>query len=74
MNCGELLRLLTEYEEGGLATPLCVEVTRHLAECAPCDALRHELQEVTRLCRESPSPRLPDGLRRRIEDLLRERG
>lgn len=71
MNCGDLLRLLTEYEEGTLATPLCVEVTRHLGECAPCDDLRHELQELTRLCRESPTPRLPEGLRRRIEGLLR---
>jgi predicted anti-sigma-YlaC factor YlaD len=72
VNCGELLRLLTEYEEGTLATPLCVEVTRHLGECGPCEELRHELHELTRLCRESPRPRLPEGLRRRIEELLRQ--
>jgi len=70
MNCGDLLRLLTEYEEGTLPTPLCVEVARHLSECAPCEELRHELHELTRLCRES-TPRLPEALRRRIEDLLR---
>jgi hypothetical protein len=71
MNCNELLRLLTEYQEGALAGPLCTEVARHLRECAPCHELRAELQELTRLCQESPSPRLPDALRRRIEALLR---
>ncbi len=70
MNCGELLRLLTEYQEGALAGPICGEVARHLRECAPCHELRRDLDELTRLCQESPAPRLPEPLRRRLEALL----
>jgi len=71
VKCDELLRLLTEYEDGALAGPLCVEVDRHLRECAPCEGLRAELQELSRLCRREPPARLPDALRRRLERMLR---
>jgi RNA polymerase sigma-70 factor (ECF subfamily) len=71
VNCDELLRLLTEYEEGNLGARLCEEVERHLQGCAPCDKLRAELQELSRLCHDSGPPRLPPELRQRIEKLLR---
>lgn len=73
MSCDELLRRLTDYAEGVLDAPLCAEVERHIDECLPCADLKRDLEDLTRLCRQSSAPRLPEGLRRRIERLLRER-
>lgn len=71
MNCENLLRLLTEYSEGAASGPLCAEIERHLAECRPCAELQHDLVDLRRLCRQSPTPSLPEETRRRIEELLR---
>ena len=73
MNCDELLRRLADYGEGASDACLCEEVDRHLAECAPCDELRRDLEAVSRLCREARAPGLPEDVRARIERMLRER-
>ena len=70
MTCDELYRRLTDHAEGVLDAEICVEVDRHLAECEPCRQIRHDLEDLSRLCREQEAVRLPDGLRRRIETLI----
>jgi len=67
------LKRLTDYGEGVLPAGLCSEIQRHLEECVPCGELRRDLLDLARLCRETPSPRLPDEVRRRIEGLLQSR-
>ena len=70
MTCDELYRRLTDHEEGVLEGDVCEEVDRHLRECAACSEIRHDLQDLSRLCREQAAVQLPDGVRRRIEGLL----
>lgn len=70
MNCPELRERLTDYAEGVIDGSVCIEIERHLAECATCRELREELEQVADLCRRSRHPRLPDHVRRRILDLL----
>ena len=72
MNCDELLRKLTDYSEGALPGCLCSEIERHLRECQPCGELRSDLEDLARLCRASETPRLPEEVRRRIEQRLRD--
>jgi hypothetical protein len=73
VKCDELARLLAEYSEGQAAAPLCAEIERHLRECNPCAELERDLEDLRRLCRGTPSPRLPGDVRARIEALLRGR-
>jgi hypothetical protein len=71
MNCGDLARLLGEYEDGALDATLCSELERHLAECAPCGELRQDLETLARLCRCVPRARLPEDVRERLLRLLK---
>jgi anti-sigma factor RsiW len=70
MTCDELYRRLTDHAEGVLAPGVCEEVERHLAQCDDCTAIRQDLRDLSRLCREQSSVALPIVVRRRIEGLL----
>ncbi len=71
MNCDGLARRLAEYSDGAADAGLCAEIERHLAECSPCETLRRDLLELSRLCKECDPPRLPAEARARIARLLR---
>ena len=71
MNCQELARRLSHHTDAALDGDDCAAIDRHLRECEVCGALRRDLEDLARLCRESRRPRLPDEVRRRIEILLR---
>jgi hypothetical protein len=70
VNCDELLKRLTDYQEASLPAELCRELEEHLRGCSHCSALERDLEDLRRLCRKCPSPRLPEALRRRMEALL----
>jgi hypothetical protein len=70
MSCEELYRRLTDLSEGVLDAELCGEVNRHLEGCVACQAIRRDLEDLSRLCRQiSPAP-MPDDLRKRISTML----
>ena len=71
MKCDDLYARLTDHADGVLDAGDCAAVEQHLRECESCGALRRDLEDLARLCRESRRPRLPDEVRRRIEALLR---
>ncbi len=71
MNCDDLYRRLSLHHDGELEAADCAAIEQHLRECASCGALRHDLEDLARLCRESARPHMPDDVRRRIESLLR---
>jgi predicted anti-sigma-YlaC factor YlaD len=70
MKCDELYRRLTDHSEGVLSKGVCDAVEAHLAECPTCAALQGDLQDLARLCRETPKERMPDTLRARIQSFL----
>ena len=73
MSCDELYERLTDLAEGTLQDDLCVEVERHLAECADCQHVREDLKDLARLCREvAERPAMPEHVRARIALLLAE--
>ena len=71
MICDDLYRRLTDRADGVLDADDCAAVDEHLASCASCGELRRDLEDLSRLCREWRTPRLPDEVRRRLEALLR---
>lgn len=70
MSCDDLLRRLTEYEDGVLPEDLCGVLEEHLRDCAPCAELRRDLEALSALCRQGPQPAMPEGLRDRLRALL----
>jgi RNA polymerase sigma-70 factor (ECF subfamily) len=72
MTCDDLLRRLTEYEDGVLPGDLCEELQRHLEGCEACQSLRRDLEALSRICRSCAPPRMPDDVRRRLERRLAE--
>jgi hypothetical protein len=70
MTCEELYRRLTDLSEGVLDGDVCEEVDRHLAGCVACQAIRRDLEDLSRLCREAQRSRMPETLRQRIEAML----
>ena len=70
MTCDELLRRLTDFGDGALPESLCEELRQHMAECDTCSDLQADLAALSRLCHECPPPRLPDDVRRRLEERL----
>jgi predicted anti-sigma-YlaC factor YlaD len=70
MNCLDLARRLSHHTDGALDGDDCAAIDRHLRECEVCGALRRDLEDLSRLCRQSSQPRMPVDVRRRIETLL----
>ena len=72
MKCNDLYRRLTDHAEGLLDEGDCAAIEKHLRECATCGALHSDLTTLARLCRESSRPKMPDAVRLRIEQLLKQ--
>ena len=70
MTCDELLRQLTEFEDGVLPDAVCEELQRHLAECEPCQDLRGDLEALARICHSCAPPCMPDAVRKRLAERL----
>lgn len=70
MTCDELLRRLTDYGDGALPESLCEELQEHMSACDACSDLQADLAALARLCHECPAPRLPEDVRRRLEERL----
>jgi predicted anti-sigma-YlaC factor YlaD len=71
VKCNDLYRRLSDHAEGLLDEGDCAAIETHLRECSPCNDLRKDLETLSRLCRETTRPRMPDDVRQRIEKLLR---
>jgi anti-sigma factor RsiW len=75
VKCDDCIRTLAQYADGALSGDLCVELERHLRDCLPCDELRQDLEDLSRLCREASAAStvgLPPELRVRLQILLRK--
>lgn len=70
MTCDELYGRLTDYAEGVLDADLCAEIDRHVTGCPACAALRQDLGDLSRLCREEVPTVMPAEVRQRLEVLL----
>ena len=74
MTCDELLRRLTDFGDGALPESLCEELREHMTGCGSCADLQADLAALSRLCHECPPPRLPEDVRRRLEERLASGG
>jgi anti-sigma factor (TIGR02949 family) len=71
-DCEQALRTLYHFLDGELTADRKEAIQRHLSECSPClEAFDFEFElkiVIARSCQEQ----VPDGLRRRIADVIHE--
>ena len=72
MTCEELLRRLTEYEDGVLPDEVCDELRHHLGQCDQCQSLKGDLEALARICSSCSTPRMPEEVRRRLAERIGE--
>ena len=65
--CQQIVEVVTEYLDGGLATSDRVAFERHVAICPPCRGYLSQIRWVTRVAGSFRADDLPESMR---DDLL----
>lgn len=68
--CRHLLGELSAYLDGELSEVVCVEIERHLMECADCRVVVDTLRKTILLYRTAPQPGFPAAVRKRLYKAL----
>ena len=69
--CGELLAILNDYVDGGVAPSVCKELEDHLAGCNPCRVVVDNVRKTITLYRNDVPCQLPAKFRDRLHTTLR---
>jgi RNA polymerase sigma-70 factor (ECF subfamily) len=70
--CRDVLRLFSQYLEGDLAPDICAEMEEHVARCPRCRGACESLKRTLALCRNAPTPDLPESVARSVRDAVRD--
>jgi len=70
--CRATLATISAYLDGELAATACEAIEQHCQGCASCAALVRGLRETVGLCRAAASMPLPEPVRQRARDSVRE--
>ena len=68
LRCRRLFAALSDYMDGMVDDAVCVEMDRHIGDCAPCQAFLSSLQQAVAQCRSYT----PSSESQRAQDLRRE--
>jgi predicted anti-sigma-YlaC factor YlaD len=69
--CQELLGQVSDYIDGELEAAVCAELEAHLAECHDCRIMVDTVRRTILLYRCEPDPKLPEGVRQRLFEVLK---
>jgi anti-sigma factor RsiW len=70
--CREILERISGYLDGDLDATKCEVIERHSVDCAACAALVKGLRETVGLCRQTAAVPLPESVRRRAQESVRQ--
>ena len=70
--CRDVLANISGYLDGELDTMACDTIERHCLSCSSCAALVEGLRETLGLCRRVATVPLPDSVRRRALERVRQ--
>lgn len=70
--CRDVLANISGYLDGELDTTACAAIERHCLACPRCAELVNGLRETVGLCREAATLPLPDAVRRRAIESVRQ--
>ena len=70
--CRTILANISAYLDRELEATACGAIEQHCQGCASCAALVNGLRETVGLCREAASVPLPEAVRQRARESVRE--
>lgn len=70
--CQEVVELVTEYLEGGLATGERLAFERHVAICPPCRGYLSQIRRVSRVAGTLSEDDVPERLRDSLVEAFRD--
>jgi anti-sigma factor RsiW len=70
--CRAILANISAYLDGELQATACEAIEQHCQGCGSCAALVSGLRETVGLCRAAASTPLPEPVRQRARDSVRE--
>jgi anti-sigma factor RsiW len=71
-NCKDILADISGYLDGELDTTVCQAIEQHCQHCPSCAALVSGLRETVGLCRQAGTVPLPDAVRQRARESVRQ--
>jgi mycothiol system anti-sigma-R factor len=74
VSCDETIEKLYHYLDGELTEERRIEIARHLDLCGPCVGAYGFEAELRKLVQSRCHDRVPDDLRARVADALRNEG
>ncbi len=74
ISCEELVRFMIDYLDGDLAPEEEKEFDFHINGCIDCHAFLNTYRKTVSLLNNLSCKEIPEELRTRISDFLRERG
>ena len=72
MTCQEVFANISGYLDGELEMTACDAIGQHCLECPGCAALVNGLRDTVGLCRQAAMVPLPDAVRQRARDNIRQ--
>lgn len=69
--CPDVLMLFSRHLEGEISADLCSQMERHVEHCVSCRDACASLQRTLQICRNTPSPQVPESVQQSIRDQLR---
>jgi anti-sigma factor RsiW len=72
VNCKEILAGISAYLDGDLDATACEAIERHCQNCPQCAEVVQGLRETVGLCRQAASVPLPESVRQRARDSVRQ--
>jgi anti-sigma factor (TIGR02949 family) len=72
VTCTDVRTQLNDLLDGSLDRPTRERLERHLLQCSDCAALYRTLQQTTRGLRSLDRVRIPDGMRERLAERLKQ--
>jgi anti-sigma factor RsiW len=70
--CKEVLANISSYLDGELDATECDAIEQHCGECPNCAALVNDLRETIGLCRQARTLPLPEAVRQRARESVRQ--
>jgi len=70
--CKGVLAKISAYLDGDLDLTACDAIERHCCECRSCASLVNDLRETIGLCRQAGTVPLPDAVRQRARESVRQ--
>ena len=72
-SCKDFCDCLSDYLDGEIEEKECRLIEEHLDKCPPCELIFRSLRKTVDICGQGVSDRIPEDVRMRLKNFLRER-